>query len=135
MDKQHLHNLLHRSLHENLSKQEEQMLQEGLEQDRELRAEKKNLLAFQELLAGQDFRFKPFFSGRVMQEIDVSRQPKGLLSSINYAFMRISLPTMIAIFIWILTFWGAEGSLSVDGVLGFAELSYDEIVNEFLVNN
>ncbi|MEM6800190.1 MAG: hypothetical protein AAF696_02240 [Bacteroidota bacterium] len=135
MDKQYLHNLLHRSLHEDLTEEEKKVLQEGLEEQKGLREEKVSLLALQKLLAGQDFRFKPFFSSRVMHEIDVTRQPKGLFSSINYAFMRISLPTMVAIFIWILAFWGAEGSLSVDGILGIAEVSYEEIVNEFLVNN
>ena len=135
MDKKHLHNLLHRSLHDKLDSGEEAMLSDALKEDGELREEKRKLLALQNVLASQDFRFKPFFASRVMREIDVTRQPMGLLSSINYAFMRVSLPTMVAVFIWILTFWGTEGSLSLDGLLGVAGLSYDEIVNEYLVSN
>ena len=135
MDKKHLHNLLHRSLHGKLDSGEETMLSDALKQDGELREEKRKLLELQHVLGSQDFRFKPFFASRVMNEIDVTRQPSGFLSSINYAFMRVSLPTMVAVFIWILTFWGTEGSLSLDGLLGVAGLSYDEIVNEYLVSN
>ncbi|MDW3647495.1 MAG: hypothetical protein R8P61_10545 [Bacteroidia bacterium] len=126
---------MHRSLHENLESGEEAMLSDALKHDGELQEEKRKLLELRDVLRSQDFRFKPFFSSRVMKEIDVTRQPLGLLSSINYAFMRVSLPTMVAVFIWILTFWGTEGSLSLDGLLGVAGLSYDEIVNEYLVSN
>ena len=135
MDKKHLHNLLHRSLHDKLDKEDEVRLSDALKEDGELREEKRKLLELQNVLSAQDFRFKPFFASRVMNEIDVTRKPIGLLSNINYAFMRVSLPTMVAVFIWILTFWGSEGSLSLDGLLGVAGLSYDEIVNEYLVSN
>ncbi|MEO1218523.1 MAG: hypothetical protein AAFY45_33645 [Bacteroidota bacterium] len=135
MDKNNLHKLLHRSLHGKLDQGEEAMLSDALEKDGNLREEKRKLLELQDILGSQDFRFKPFFSSRVMSEIDVTRKPVGLFSGINYAFMRVSLPTMVAVFIWILTFWGTEGSLSLDGLLGVAGLSYDEIVNEYLVSN
>lgn len=135
MENKDLYDLLNRSFHDTINEKEESELEQALEKSQELRVEKGKIAALQSLLAQQDFRFNPFFSGRLMTRIENLRENNSILSGLNYAFMRISLPTMLALCIWVLVFWSMEGSLSVDNFLGVASLSYDELVSDYFVSN
>lgn len=130
-----LYHLLNQSLYSTISDSDEQVLAKALESNPELKAEKVKRIRLHSLISTQNYRFKPFFASRVMSRIDLAQEPVGLLAGINYAFMRISLPTMLAVFVWFLIFWGAEGNMSVDGLLGVSGLSYDELVTDFFVSN
>lgn len=135
MENKELYDLLNRSFHGEVSENEQSELDEALSKNQELKVEHGKMAALQSLFAKQDFRFQPFFAGRLMNRIDSLRDTPSIFSGLDYAFMRISLPTMLALGIWVLVFWSAEGSLSVDNFLGVANLSYDELVSDYFVSN
>lgn len=135
MENKKLYDLLNRSFHDELSDAEQDILEDALRTNKELKHEQRSLVALQSLLTTQDFRFKPFFSGRLMNKIESLKETNSFFYGLNYAFMRISMPTMLALCIWIFVFWTVEGSLSIDNFLGVANLSYDELVSDYFVSN
>lgn len=135
MENKQLYDLLNRSFHTEMGEEERSKLDEALRSNEQLKNEQGKIAALQSLLAQQDFRFKPFFAGRLMSKIESLTERNSISSGLNYAFMRISLPTMLALFVWIFMFWSVEGSLSVDNFLGVANLSYDELVSDYFVSN
>jgi len=135
MDKKML-KLLVRSLDDDLSKEEKKQLEIAIEKSENLRKEKEKLLKLKALVEKQEYKFKPFFAGRVMNKIEQQKDKKVIfpdfLNGFSVAFKRVVLSGAAAILLLIFSIYFSEGSFSFNSLLGVDSLSNENLVTYLL---
>jgi len=79
-----------------------------------------------DLLNEADFKFKPFFSTRVMSKID-SLQHVEFAHKLIPAFQKIVIPGIAVIIIFLAIIFFVNGSLSLDTIMGTEVLSNENL--------
>jgi len=116
--------LLIKSLDNELSPQEQQMLEQALSESEALRRERDQLLAMRSALGELPPVHDPAFSERVMQRL----HEKSITSTALIAamFPRVAAACILVLFAFLLSIYVSEGSLTSDALLGTQELTVDE---------
>ncbi len=135
MNKDQLYHLLLRSLDEPLSKQEQVQLDTALSQSPELRAEKEKLLEVRALLEEQEtaYQFKPFFAGRVMEQIRLEKNPPMKASSMDFltalilSFQRLAVPSFALICLLLAYTYFTTDSLTLQAVMGISDVAPEDL--------
>lgn len=125
--------LLNESFDRDLSPQERVHLNSALVASPELREEQKRLLAIRNLLASNNAGFRDGFSDFVMSRVTEEKKEKKL-RELAMPFNRIALPMLAAAAVLLLFTLFANGSLSIDAIMGIDQLE-PEYLSEFLLFN
>ena len=127
--------LLLRSLDVSLNPTEQARLDEALARSASLRKEQEHLLAFREMAASQHYRFRPFFTARVMNRLAEAGYGRVMgVPILPAAFKRIAIPALAVIVLLLMGVYFMDGSLSVDAVTGTSGLSLSDIEEIYWVN-
>ena len=126
--KQDLYDLLLRSLDQELSTKETNLLEKALAKSPELRKEKEQLLATRNLFANWTVAKDPSFSSAVMNRIGEIKQklPNSFSPSVIRLFPSVAAACIIFIMIMLLNIYLTDGSLSSEAMLGLENLYPEE---------
>ncbi|MEL7532780.1 MAG: hypothetical protein AAFN10_15785 [Bacteroidota bacterium] len=117
-----------------LSKADALQLEEEMHENQVLREKANELKQFYALGQAADFHFKPFLAGRVLHQLEQQTQSENPLQSLQFAFSRLALPAFaIMLLLLAITFVG-EQSLSIDAVLGLADLNVEDLYSEYIIS-
>lgn len=123
--------LLYRSFDSELSKEEQEQLEQALIDSEELRREKENIRALRQSISMQKRQsFKPFFADRVMAKIAETKQKNDeelFFESLFALFRPVAIAATILIIIVIGYNISASGQVSVDSALAVPDLSLEEV--------
>jgi len=125
--------LLKRSFDEELSNEENRILEKALNESGELRKQKDELMKMRKLLSEQNYSFAYSFNEKVMNIISHSGQTDPG-NPIMFAFNRIALPGLAAAIILLLITILGTGSSMLDAILGIDSLQ-PQYLSEFLLFN
>ena len=122
---ENLKELLYRSFDEELSGEEQKLLEEGLRKYPELQEEKEELESLRQGLHELDLSFEQGFADRVMANPQINPSPKTveLHSAFFTAFKRVAWVGAAAIIALLFTIYFTEGALDMDAIYGLS--SYD----------
>lgn len=129
MDKD-IHRLLLRSLEEELEHEEMLELEEALAQSAALRKQKEELLGMRQILASQEFQFKPFFTAKVLNRLDTEGQKTvdNWFTQLSFAYQRIGVPALAVLVLLLLFTFFTEQSMSIDVITGTSDLTVDDLM-------
>lgn len=117
MDK--LTELLLRSFDDQLSKEEQKSLDEGLAISEELRSEKESIIKMRQLLSNTDFKFDKGFADDVVENIMPAE--KDFFIGFYNIFSRVALSGVAAIILFLVSIYFIDGSLNIETIQGIAE--------------
>ncbi|HAS41890.1 MAG TPA: hypothetical protein DCS93_15525 [Microscillaceae bacterium] len=129
--------LLLASFDRELTEAETAMLEQGLADFAELRAEKADLEKLRTLVGEQTHAFKPFFAGRVMHKIENLQQrskEKGLTGWMVRIFPKVAVSGLAVIILLMASTYLVEGSFSLDTLLGISEVAAED-ADYYLIEN
>ncbi|MEL6593446.1 MAG: hypothetical protein AAFQ68_25325 [Bacteroidota bacterium] len=114
-----------------LNEDQAKALTEKMEADHELKRAAQDLASLQELGKHAEFRFQPFFVGRVMHQIEQNDQQENPIQALQFAFQRLALPAFaVMIVLLVLTFIG-EQSLSLEAIVGTSNLDVEDVYSQY----
>lgn len=117
-----------------LSEAEVQLLQDEMDQDDQLKQEALSLQQVYALGQEADFHFKPFLAGRVLHQLSDNQADDSISQSLQFAFQRLALPAFaIMLLLLAFTFIG-EQSLSLEAVIGTADLGVEDVYSQYLIS-
>lgn len=119
-------NLLNESFDRELTPPENELLQKAMLNDAELRAEATALQKLRDVLGAENFSFSSFFTEKVMSRLEVQEG-----KMLEYAFLRIALPGLIAASVLLLISFFGGNTFSLDTILGVETLQ-PEYLTDFL---
>ena len=122
---------MHRSLDDELTPKEKEEWERALAGSPELREAYQALMQTQTLLSKQEFRFQPFFSGKVMHRIEQLRPIPKQIANWGLAFRTVAIPGLVAIVLLLITTWVTHGSFSVDALAGVYELAPEDLLADY----
>ena len=126
--------LLQKSFDSRLSDEERLLLDEGLKDSPELRAEKVRLEQLRNLLGNLPASFAPYFAAKVLSKIENLKTEVELNQGIMFAFKRVAIPMLAAAVVLILFSIFKEGSVAFDSFMGLDSLQ-PQYLSEFLLFN
>jgi hypothetical protein len=119
-------NLLNQSFDRDLTPLENELLQKAMLNDAELRNEAATLQKLRDILGTENFSFSPFFTEKVMSSLEVQEG-----KMLEYAFLRIALPGLIAASVLLLISFFGGNTFSLDTIMGVETLQ-PEYLTDFL---
>ncbi|QQS30645.1 MAG: hypothetical protein IPM47_06860 [Sphingobacteriales bacterium] len=126
-----LYHLLLRSLEEDLTLEEQQILNTALQEHEALKKEQQRLISNRNLLAGQVFEFSDGFEDRVMTAVGQIEAAKGKArpfdSSLAVAFRRVAVSGVAAILLLLALTYYHHQSLSVNALTGLSNLEAEDL--------
>jgi len=129
--------LLLDSFDRELAEDEKVLLEQGLADFAELRAEKADLEKLRTLVGQQTHQFKPFFAGRVMHKIESLQQrskEKGVTGWMVRIFPKVAVSGLAVIILLMTSTYLVEGSFSLDTLLGISEVAAED-ADYYLIEN
>ncbi len=120
--------LLYRSFDEELSKEEQIMLDKALASSLELNKEKDRIAEMRKAIAENAERsFKPFFSARVMQRIKADEtEQDDFFTSLVWTFRRFAIIGAITIILLLANSILVDKSISIDTALAMPQLTLED---------
>ena len=120
--------LLYRSFDAMLSKEEKTLLSQALSSSPELREEKKRIEQTRRIVSEDAERsFRPFFSARVMQQINKERLTQDdFFESLVWIFRRIALAGGLAVILLFANNLLSERKLSLDSLMGMPQITLED---------
>ena len=127
-DKEKILELLVRSLDEDLSLEEYQVLDEALSDSEELRTKKAELQKLRLLLSEQKEEASLSFVNKVLEKtLETSNSvQKGFQSTLVYLFPRVAAALVILMLGSLLSIYVSEGNLSSEAIVGVADIYPEE---------
>ena len=136
MIKKEIHNLLVRSLDEELSSSEKEKLEVCLTESSELREEKMELLEMRNIISSTQYSFNTGFQAKVMDRIAEEKEPLILRPEFNRSlftvFKRVALTGVAAIIILFLSIYLSDDSFSFRSITGGDNYSDDNLISYLL---
>ena len=136
MVKKEIHNLLIRSLDEELVPSEMERLERLLSESYELREEKRKLLEMRGLISSKQYSFSDDFQAKVMDRIAEESEPLILQPEFNRSlftvFKRVALTGVAAILILFLSIYLSNDSFTLETLTGGDSYSDDNLVSYLL---
>ena len=136
MVKKEIHNLLIRSLDEELVPSEMERLERLLSESFELREEKRKLLEIRGLISSKQYSFSDNFQAKVMDRIAEESEPLILQPEFNRSlftvFKRVALTGVAAILILFLSIYLSNDSFTLETLTGGDSYSDDNLVSYLL---
>ncbi len=136
MVKKEIHNLLIRSLDEELVPSEMERLERLLSESYELREEKRKLLEMRGLISSKQYSFSDNFQAKVMDRIAEESEPLILQPEFNRSlftvFKRVALTGVAAILILFLSIYLSNDSFTLETLTGGDSYSDDNLVSYLL---
>ena len=136
MVKKEIHNLLIRSLDEELVPSEMERLERLLSESFELREEKRKLLEMRSLISSKQYSFSDDFQAKVMDRIAEESEPLILQPEFNRSlftvFKRVALTGVAAILILFLSIYLSNDSFTLETLTGGDSYSDDNLVSYLL---
>ena len=136
MVKKEIHNLLIRSLDEELVPSEMERLERLLSESFELREEKRKLLEMRGLISSKQYSFSDNFQAKVMDRITEENEPLILQPEFNRSlftvFKRVALTGVAAILILFLSIYLSNDSFTLETLTGGDSYSDDNLVSYLL---
>ena len=136
MVKKEIHNLLIRSLDEELVPSEMERLERLLSESYELREEKRKLMEMRGLISSKQYSFSDNFQAKVMDRIAEESEPLILQPEFNRSlftvFKRVALTGVAAILILFLSIYLSNDSFTLETLTGGDSYSDDNLVSYLL---
>lgn len=127
----HILELLALSLDQELTKEEQQKLDEAFAKYPELEKEKAELLEMRSLLVKQEIVPNTSFVNSVLEKTRQTKlvTQKGFNTIMTSLFPRVAAACVIVLLVSLLSVYFQEGGLSTEMLLGLTEISPDEAYN------
>lgn len=136
MVKKDIHDLLIRSLDEELPSSEMERLERLLSESPELREEKRKLLEMRGIISSAQYSFSDGFQAKVMDRIGEENEPLILQPEFNRSlftvFKRVALTGVAAILILFLSIYLSNDSFTLETLTGGDSYSDDNLVSYLL---
>lgn len=126
-----IYELLLRWCEGELSETEAKELAEKMEADPALKSAAQDLAKLHELGKSADFRFQPFFVGRVMHQLEHGESQENPLQALQFAFQRLALPAFALMMVLLLLTFVGEQSLSIETIVGTADLDVEDVYSQY----
>lgn len=121
--------LIIRSFENDLLFHEQELLQKMLTEDHLMAERYETLLQIYSTLKDYEPDFKALFSERVRSRLSLQRRLKVSQQQLYILMLRISMSVAAAVFVLLIYVLWQENSITVDGLLGLAELKSDDFTN------
>ena len=131
MEKQKWHEWLHRYVDNELAPSEKEAFEKMLASSEELQEELAELTRVKDVLGQQEFRFRPFFTGRLMHRIEQLQQVPAQFTHWSLAFKSVAIPGMVVILLLLLNTWVTHGSFSLEALAGVSELAPEDLLADY----
>lgn len=136
MVKKEIHDLLIRSLDEELPSSEMERLEKLLSESPELKEEKRKLLEIRRIISSKQYSFSDGFQTKVMDRIAEENEPLILQPEFNRSlftvFKRVALTGVAAILILFLSIYLSNDSFTLETLTGGDSYSDDNLVSYLL---
>jgi len=136
MVKKEIHDLLIRSLDEELPSSEMERLERLLSESPELREERRKLLEMRRIISSKQYSFSDGFQTKVMDRIAEENEPLILQPEFNRSlftvFKRVALTGVAAILILFLSIYLSNDSFTLETLTGGDSYSDDNLVSYLL---
>ena len=117
--------ILLKSFDEELTPQEQKLLDEALQNSEALRQEKLEFEQMRKMLGSQESSFKSGFADRVMERLEEEPATPSKTVEMFSIFKRVAIVGIAAIIALLITIYYIDGSLTLDAVLGISGYSPD----------
>ncbi|MEM6347605.1 MAG: hypothetical protein AAF927_27205 [Bacteroidota bacterium] len=117
-----------------LNEAEVSQLEEEMRTNPILNQRAKELKQLYALGQSADFHFKPFLAGRVLHQLKQEAQTEHPLQSLQFAFSRLALPAFAIMLVLLAITFVGEQSLSMDAVLGLADLDVEDLYSQYIIS-
>ncbi len=124
-----IYDLLIQSLDRALAPTERERLDQALANSEKLQKERERLIAMRASLEEYPYQFKPFFVGRVMNQLEKLENP--FASTWILAFRQIALPGLALLLALLIFTWMKDGSLSWEIFTGVSAFEQEELLTEY----
>ncbi|MFC1725275.1 hypothetical protein ACFL4T_06585 [candidate division KSB1 bacterium] len=132
--------LLYRSFDGSLTEDEEKTLSDALQGSEELRSEKEKIMNLRSLVSGaSEKEFSPFFTEKIMNKIESAKNGYVKTNHIDriaeFIFRRLALIGAAAVILLIAYNFIQTGQITVTGLFGIPEITYEEIIEPVFALN